>query len=629
MRLPHVMLAPWKVGEEALLREQYRSLTRLMPLMYGVILAVTANLAAAFYATTPVWLSVYMPSAMSIVVILRTIQWIAARKQVDSLTFDQLVRARQRMTLFGPLLSFGFTMIGLELMTHGDATQQTLVIMMIWIMAVVSGFCLHAVPRAAIAVVLSSTVPMGVGFAFNEHSIISYLVPVFTVVAGLVIYVLLETYKNFAKIVRTTQVLMVKQAELDVTLAKLTAARDQARGASQAKSDFLAAMSHELRTPMNGILGMAQSLQSADIPEQERDKVSVIMDSGGSLLALLNDVLDFSKIDAGKLDISPAPGDLKLMLQRTCSLFEPQATEKGVKLRLNHDPDMADQLVFDPMRVRQCLNNLISNALKFTIEGEVTISVTSRALTGDERIISVEVADTGIGIAPQAQANLFQAFTQADGTITRRFGGTGLGLAISRQLARLMGGDISVESVEGEGSRFTLTFRATAHRSGHDQAPVKPAAVSPGSPSSSALRGRRVLLTDDNLTNRQVARLLIAPHGCTIVEAVNGQEALDKLAAEPFDLVLLDIHMPVMDGKEAIRRIRSSAEAWRQIPVIALTADAMLGDREALMALGMTDYLSKPVDQRELIAKMHLALGLDAAPSRASPAAEEPLRAQA
>ncbi len=395
----------------------------------------------------------------------------------------------------------------------------------------------------------------------------------------------------------------------------------QSEQANQAKSNFLASMSHEIRTPMNGILGMAQAIETAELPPAEREKVSIILESGASLMTLLNDVLDFSKIEAGKLDIAPIPGDLLHTLKRTTKLFEAQAKEKGLELIVSRDPGIENHLVFDSVRVRQCISNLLSNAIKFTEKGSVTLLISTRPLADGERLAAIEIVDTGIGMSPDVQANLFQVFTQADASTTRRFGGTGLGLAISRQLARLMGGDIIVESADGKGSRFTFTFRAKTCVPAQKAAAVIETPVPARSPPSMTLRGRRVLLTDDNAVNRQVIKLFLAPHGCEITEATNGQEALDKLAAAPFDLVLLDVHMPVMDGKEAIHRIRSSTGPWRSIPVIALTADAMAGDREKLIALGMTEYLSKPVDQRELAARMSQVLDLQAAPGLASASA--------
>jgi signal transduction histidine kinase/CheY-like chemotaxis protein len=398
-------------------------------------------------------------------------------------------------------------------------------------------------------------------------------------------------------------------------LVDVERARDLAEEATRAKSEFLANMSHEIRTPLNGVLGMAQSLALDELTPAQRDKIEVILDSGASLLTLLNDVLDLSRIEAGKLEISPVSGDLLHTVQRVRRLFETQAADKGLELTVRHSSDFPARLSYDPVRVRQCVSNLLSNALKFTSAGGVDVRIVSSRQTADCHMVTVEVSDTGIGISPTTQARLFSVFTQADGATTRNFGGSGLGLAISRQLARLMGGDLTVESEVGRGSTFRLTFRARE---------VAYNVITPGksmSPLASdgarSLRGVRILLTDDNAINRQVIRLFLAPQGCEITEAANGREALDKLASAPFDLVLLDVHMPVMDGQEAIGHIRASAQEWHDMPVIALTADAMSGDRERYIALGMTDYLSKPVDQRELVTKIHTALGL-AAPATPS-----------
>jgi signal transduction histidine kinase/ActR/RegA family two-component response regulator len=607
------------LGQPGFAREQYRSLTRLVPLMYGVIAAVTVYLVVVFHNSVPIWVSVYLPGAMCVVVIVRAIQWLKAREHVDELSDDDVIRSIRSLFFLGPALSFGFSLVGLELMKYGDAAQQTLAAMLIWILAIVSGFCLHTVPKAATAVVLASTVPLIVGFSLSWHPVIRDLGPIFAVIAGLTIYLLLETYNNFAKIVRTSQGLTEKQAELDQTLSKLTAAHEKAQAASQAKSDFLAVMSHELRTPMNGILGMAQSLQADDLPAPGNNKVSVILESGRSLLSLLNDVLDFSKIEAGKLEITPTPANLEDVLKHTFQLYEAAAAEKGLQLVIDYDVNAVSDLSFDVVRVRQCVNNLISNAIKFTTAGRVAVSVDTCSVGPGEHVVAVHVADTGIGITAEAQTKLFEAFVQADGTIARRFGGSGLGLAISRRLARAMSGDVTAESTVGKGSRFTFTFRAR-------QVAPKKIEVSGDKPdagplSTAMLRNRRVLLVDDNAINRQVIKLFIAGQGCAIVEAVNGQDALDKLAVQTFDIVLLDIHMPVMDGKEAIQRIRSSQHPWRCVPVVALTADAMLGDREKLIALGMTDYLSKPIEQTQLIAVMHRALDLDVRPALPSTAA--------
>jgi CheY-like chemotaxis protein len=265
--------------------------------------------------------------------------------------------------------------------------------------------------------------------------------------------------------------------------------------------------------------------------------------------------------------------------------------------------------------VRQCVSNLISNAIKFTAKGSVAVTVSAKAHGEHEHIVMVQVRDTGIGMGDAAIARLFTAFTQGDNSTTRRFGGTGLGLAISRALARKMGGDIRVRSKEGLGSSFALLFRAE-EAPVEIAAPVAPLVARAVVDANEPLRGARILVTDDNALNRKIIRLMLTPQGCEITEAANGREALDHLAAQTFDLVLLDAHMPVMDGVEAIRLIRISPEHWRTLPVIALTADAMAGDREKYLAMGMTEYLSKPVDKHALIAMMSglLAPGSQVAP---------------
>ena len=388
---------------------------------------------------------------------------------------------------------------------------------------------------------------------------------------------------------------------------ELRAAKELAEAHSIAKSQFLANMSHEIRTPLNGVLGMAQALDADELSPPQKEKVGVILDSGKSLMALLNDVLDLTKIEAGKMEISAVPGDFLHTMKRTRQLFQSTAEEKALDLLVRYDSNFPQRLSYDPTRVRQCVSNLVSNAIKFTAKGRVEISLSSRRLDTGDHMVVVEVSDTGIGMTDETVGKLFSVFTQADGATTRKFGGSGLGLVISRQLARMMGGDITVTSEPGKGSTFTFTFCA------QEAAAATP---SPGlslsraaEPARKSLRGLRVLLTDDNAINRQVIKLFLAPQGCDIVEATNGKEALDLLAQHTFDIVLLDVHMPVMDGKQTIQRMRAEPR-WSSLPVIALTADAMSGDRERYIALGMTDYLSKPVDQRELIAKMHHVKGL-------------------
>jgi signal transduction histidine kinase/ActR/RegA family two-component response regulator len=402
------------------------------------------------------------------------------------------------------------------------------------------------------------------------------------------------------------------------TRAKLKAAVAAAETANASKSAFLANMSHEIRTPLNGVLGMAQAMEAQDLDPASREMLATIRDSGATLMAILNDVLDLSKIEAGKLDIAPIDGDLVHTLSRVRKLFQPKADEKHLTLSLECDADIPSRLCFDPVRVRQCVSNLVSNAVKFTSRGAVRIKVAASSEEDGQRLITIAVIDQGIGISPEPMSNLFEAFSQADTSTTRTFGGTGLGLVISRRLARLMGGDIAVESEPGKGSTFTFSFIARAAQ--QVEARATEASSLDARAQKKSISGARILLTDDNSVNRQIVRLFLQPQGAAIVEAANGKEALDRLAAEAFDLVLLDVHMPVMDGVEAIQRIRSSDKPWSSIPVLALTADAMSGDRERLVACGMSGYVSKPIDQRELLSEIGRMLGgANAPPARSKP----------
>jgi signal transduction histidine kinase/ActR/RegA family two-component response regulator len=387
-----------------------------------------------------------------------------------------------------------------------------------------------------------------------------------------------------------------KRQELALIEAKL-----QAEAATTAKSNFLASMSHEIRTPLNGILGMAQVLAADELTEVQKERVNVISDSGRTLMALLNDVLDISKIEAGKLEIARVDGDLALSIERVRQLFQARAEERHLAVALEVSPSLPKHLRYDPIRLRQCVANILSNAIKFTERGRITIRLGAEQQAEGDWLVQISISDTGIGMDKMTVSNLFNAFTQADASISRRFGGSGLGLAITRQLARLMGGDVFVESRLGEGSTFHLTFKA---ETGAEQAVLDKSGDAPlEETSSKPLMGARVLLVDDNAVNRQVVKLFMAQLAPQFVEATNGEEALARLREQPFDMLLLDVHMPVLDGKETIKRIRASGEPWSEIPVIALTADAMSGDRERYLDMGMDDYISKPIDARELATK--------------------------
>jgi signal transduction histidine kinase/ActR/RegA family two-component response regulator len=396
---------------------------------------------------------------------------------------------------------------------------------------------------------------------------------------------------------------------LDVTAFRQAEADAGAMKAeSKAKSAFLASMSHEIRTPLNGMLGMAQALAQDELAPHQRAKVELLIDSGRTLMTVVNDILDHSKIAAGKMDIAPVEVDLAQQLRAAADLFRPRAEEKGLRIELAIDVDMPPRLRLDPVRVRQCFNNLLSNAIKFTHRGHVAVTARLVHRPGEAPMVEIDVTDTGVGMDAEQVSRLFTEFGQADETVTRRFGGTGLGLAISRRLARIMGGDITVASRPGEGSTFRLTVKAEEATGAEPHA-----AESARTPPRATMRGKRLLLVDDNAINRRVVQMFLAPYGPEIAEAANGQEALDRLGLESFDLILMDVHMPVMDGVEAVRRIRECGKPWAGMPAIMLTADAMQGDRERYLAAGATGYVSKPIDQRELLTAIVSALqGKDA-----------------
>ncbi len=380
-------------------------------------------------------------------------------------------------------------------------------------------------------------------------------------------------------------------------------AKKAAEAASQSKSSFLANMSHEIRTPLNGVLGMAQVMATTNLQPKQREYLATIIESGKTLTALLNDVLDLSKIEAGKFAIVPSDMNLMHVLRRQLALWKPRAEEKGLDLTLAFDADLPTWLSFDAVRVQQCMSNLLSNAIKFTTKGRVEAFVMAKPIENGVHLVEIEVRDTGSGMDAQTLGRLFQPFAQADETISREHGGTGLGLSITRRLAQLMGGDASATTELGHGSTFSFSFRG---------GPAKAASRNTAGQTAEAndvqalLRSSnlRVLLVDDHPINRQVAALFLRPFNMRIVEAVNGAEALEALKREAFDIVLLDMHMPVMDGPTAIAHIRASGESWASVPVIALTADAMSGDRERYLAMGMDGYLSKPIAERDLMSEI-------------------------
>ncbi len=383
---------------------------------------------------------------------------------------------------------------------------------------------------------------------------------------------------------------------------------NRAEQATRLKSEFLANMSHEIRTPLNGVLGMAQVLAHGDLTPVQADQVSVILDSGNTLMVLLNDILDLSKIEAGRMEAAPVAGDLRHKLSGLFKLLEASAREKGVDIQLFVHPSVPSRLVFDPVRVRQCVGNLVSNAIKFTAQGKVMIVVSSTPQDSGEHIVKIHVSDTGCGIAPDKIEKVFESFAQEDGSTTRRFGGTGLGLSITRKLARMMGGDVTAASEPGKGSVFTLTFMAEPLSAVQLTTPDTKVSEMAPRMARTGLTGCRALVVDDNAINRRVARSFLEIHGLVISEAADGNQALDVLSRGKVDIVLMDIHMPGLDGAEAFKRLRNSGSVNRTTPVIALTADSMHGDREKFLAKGFDGYVPKPIEERALVTAINQIL---------------------
>lgn len=388
--------------------------------------------------------------------------------------------------------------------------------------------------------------------------------------------------------------------ELGIQTKRAIAAAEEAAKASTAKSAFLANMSHEIRTPLNGVLGMAQILEETELTKRQGEIVTIVRNSADDLLTILNDILDFAKIEAGHLTLEEIPFQLPAELKSVENLWAHQVFEKGLQFNIDFTGVLDGSIVGDPTRLRQVFNNLLSNALKFTEKGSIQVRVNQEMVTGTRIKTRVEVQDTGMGISDKALTSLFEQFTQADSTTTRKYGGTGLGLTICRDLIHEMGGEIDVESTVGEGTTFSFFIESDfvdgSQVARHTQADESPHAI------RSYLKdaGLKVLVAEDNATNQQIIEVVLKTGNITPVFANDGVEALAAVEAEEFDLILMDIQMPRMDGIEATAAIQSLPSDKAKIPIIALTANVMREDCEGYIASGMTDVVTKPVEPEVL-----------------------------
>ena len=507
---------------------------------------------------------------VSIVVCVTVLLW-ATRREVDNKLFRNLLYVL-------PILLVVHNVIEIEAgLTSWPEYQSAIVVELLIFVMFLSHYCRQVVFTIAIIGLSSLVHGALLGGLFSSPNSVAILV------ATCMMTILLLRRWNESERLRYLDHQRYKKA------------RREAEAASQAKSNFMAVMSHEIRTPLNGIQGMTSILSRENLSESQAESVKIIEESSSQLLILLNDILDFTKIEAGQLTLENIPFDLSSITQSMDQIWRRQFESKGIDFQVDMQACKQQYIYGDPTRVRQVLNNLLSNAFKFTQKGSVRVVVSTEQTPKGSVIVTCSVVDTGIGVAKKDQDKLFRRFSQADNSITRKFGGTGLGLAICRQLAEAMGGQAGMESAGHGGSTFWFTLQAEL--AGADV--IKEILDNSKTDAQMTIKPK-VLVVDDNPVNVRVLVSMLEVKHFECESANSGAEAIEAVLARDYDIVLMDVQMPEMSGIEAMQAIRQKGDIYEDLPIVAVTANAMTGDREIYLLEGMTDYISKPIQTTEL-----------------------------